>query len=248
MNQQQKCVVITGGSRGLGLAIIHRLFEAGYAVATCSRHPTPELQALIEQHGSSSLLWVPAAIGDEGEEAAFFAAVIEWAGPRKVHALINNAAVAQDGILATLPNVDSTRIIEVNLLGSLRMSRLALRHMLGARCGGRIINISSIIGSRGYTGLAAYSASKAGLDGLTRALAREVGRRQITVNSVAPGYLETDMSAGLEQRQRAQIINRTPLGRLGTVHDVSPLVMFLLSEEAGFITGQTLTVDGGISC
>ena len=197
MNQQQKCVVITGGSRGLGLAIIQRLFEAGYAVATCSRHPTPELQALIEQHGSSSLLWVPAAIGDEAEEAAFFAAVIEWAGPRTVHALINNAAVAQDGILATLPNVDSTRIIEVNLLGSLRMSRLALRHMLGARRGGRIINISSMAAQYGLPKVIAYSASKSAIDGMTRAMAVELSPKGVRVNAIAPGFIHSASSAVL---------------------------------------------------
>jgi 3-oxoacyl-[acyl-carrier protein] reductase len=109
------------------------------------------------------------------------------------------------------------------------------------------VNISSIIALRGYTGLAAYSASKAGMDGLTRALAREVGRRQITVNSVNPGYLETEMSTSLEQQQRQQIIRRTPLGRLGRVEDIVPLVQFLLSAEAAFITGQSIVVDGGVS-
>ena len=152
-----------------------------------------------------------------------------------------------EGILATFPNVDSARILEVNLIGALRLARLATRHMLSRSGPGRIINISSIIGSRGYTGLAAYSASKAGLDGLTRALAREIGRRGITVNSLSPGYLETEMSSILGQRQRQQIINRTPLGRLGKVEDVVPVLRFLLSEGARFITGQTLIVDGGIT-
>ena len=248
MSLEQKCVLVTGGSRGLGLAIIRRLLGEGFAVATCSRRPSIELDTLLREHADGSLLWFEAAIGNESSEATFFAHALAWAGGRNLYGVINNAAVARDGVLATLPNVDSDRIIEINLLGSLRMCRLALRHMLGTRLPGRIINISSIIGSRGYAGLAAYSASKAGLDGMTRALAREVGRRQITVNSVAPGYLETDMFAGLEMRQRSQIVNRTPLGRLGNVDDVTPLVSFLLSDEARFITGQTLVVDGGISC
>jgi 3-oxoacyl-[acyl-carrier protein] reductase len=162
-----------------------------------------------------------------------------------LYALVNNAAIAQDGVLATFPNVESERIIGVNLLGALRMARLMSRHLLGRRGGGRIINISSVIGSRGYTGLGAYSASKAGLDGLTRALAREVGRREITVNSVAPGYLDTEMSSRLAQQQRRQIIGRTPLGRLGTVDDVVPVIRFLLGPGAAFVTGQTIIVDGG---
>jgi 3-oxoacyl-[acyl-carrier protein] reductase len=138
--------------------------------------------------------------------------------------------------------------LNVNLISSLRMCRLALRRMLAQNRPARIINISSIVGLRGYTGLAAYSASKAGLDGMTRALAREVGSRAITVNGVAPGYLTTDLSASLGPDKRRQIVNRTPLGRLGDVADVVPAVQFLLSEAAGFITGHTLVVDGGISC
>ena len=153
-----------------------------------------------------------------------------------------------DGILATFPNSDSTRIIEINLIGALRMARLALRNMLSNKHGGRIINISSIIGSRGYTGLASYSASKAGMDGLTRALAREVGRRNITVNSVAPGYLDTEMSSTLQSRQRQQIIGRTPMARLGTAEDVVPVIAFLLGDDSRFVTGQTIIVDGGITC
>ena len=164
------------------------------------------------------------------------------------YGLVNNAGIAKEGILATFPNVESTRILNVNLIAALRMARRALQVLLTRPGAGRIVNISSIIALRGYTGLAAYSASKAGLDGLTRALAREVGRREITVNSVNPGYLLTDMSASLEQQQRTQIIRRTPLGRLGTVEDVSPVVRFLLSDDAGYITGQSIAVDGGISC
>ena len=173
---------------------------------------------------------------------------MEWIGQRQLYGLVNNAAIAGEGILATYPTRDCERIIAINLTSAIRMSRLALRVLLASPAGGRIVNISSIVGGRGYTGLAAYSASKAGLDGLTRSLAREVGRRRITVNSVAPGYLETALSASLAEPQRRQIVNRTPLGRLGAVSDVVPLVTFLLGDEAGFITGQTLVVDGGISC
>jgi 3-oxoacyl-[acyl-carrier protein] reductase len=192
-------------------------------------------------------LYVSAEIGDEASEETFVNEVQKWAGKDGIYGLVNNAGIAREGILATFPNVESEKLIQVNLLGALRMARLALRTMLSRPDGGRIINISSIVGLRGYNGLSAYSASKAGMDGFTRGLAREVGRRKITVNSVAPGYVRTDISASLQDRQRQQIVNRTPLGRLAEVEDIVPVVTFMLSDGAAFITGQTIVVDGGIT-
>ncbi len=248
MNTNGRTVIVTGGTRGLGFAIVQDLLACGYAVATCGRRQSNGLKELIANHDPRSIFWLPCNIGDEKEEAEFIRAVRQWAPKGSFFGLVNNAGISGEGILATFPNVDSAKLIEVNLLGALRLSRLALQWLLVEGRAGRIVNISSIIGSRGYTGLAAYAASKAGLDGLTRALAREVGRRQITVNSVAPGYLDTGMSSSLSESKRQQIVRRTPLGRLGTVADVVPLVRFLLSEDARFITGQTLIVDGGITC
>jgi 3-oxoacyl-[acyl-carrier protein] reductase len=248
-SNHKQVVIVTGGSRGLGLALISSLLADGYRVATCSRNKTVEIDKLESSHKATGrFLWTASEMGIEEQEQAFFDHVVSWATEDGIYGLVNNAAITGEGILATFPNVDSERIIQVNLLSALRLSRLALRVMLRHGTGGRIINISSIVGLRGYTGLAAYSVSKAGMDGLTRSLAREVGRRSVTVNSVAPGYLETELSASLGEAQRKQIINRTPLGRLGTVADVTPLVRFLLRAEACFITGQTLVVDGGLSC
>jgi len=248
MSISERVVVVTGGSRGLGLCLVKDLLQRGYRVATCSRNKGEGLEAIEKEIGDPSrFFWEPCSVGVEEDEDRYFGKVLAWCGPRAFYGLVNNAGIAGEGILATYPNVDSERILQVNLVGALRMARLALRSMLGRPGAGRLINISSIVGLRGYTGLAAYSASKAGMDAMVRALAREVGRRQITVNSVAPGYLLTDLSASLGEHQRQQIIRRTPLGRLGNVEDVSPVVNFLLSDEAAFITGQTLVVDGGIS-
>lgn len=246
---ERKAVLVTGGSQGLGIGIVRDLLASGYRVGTCSRRLQGPLQELVDRYsGDGALFWQQCTLGDGADEDRFFGSFVEWSGKSQFYGLINNAGIAKEGILATFPNVESEQIISVNLMAALRLARLALKVFLGRRAPARIINISSIIAIRGYTGLSAYSASKAGLDGLTRALAREVGRRQITVNSVNPGYLETDMSSSLGSDQRQQIVRRTPLGRLGKVDDIVPAVRFLLSDEAAFITGQSIVVDGGITC
>lgn len=240
-----RTVIVTGGSRGLGLAITTALLDAGYSVATCSRSIGDALPDLLAAH-PQRLHWQQAEIGNPISTQAFIDATVQHFGAP--WGLINNAGIAREGILATLPLVEVDSLIQTNLTGAIQVARAVLRHMLSRPGGGRIINISSIIGQRGYTGLAAYAATKAGLDGLTRALAREVGRRQITVNSVAPGYLDTEMSGTLSAGQRDQITRRTPMGRLGTADDVAPAILFLLGDGARYITGQTLTIDGGITC
>ncbi len=240
-------VVVTGGSRGLGLGLVEALLAEGYRVSTCSRAPSEALERL----SGPDLFWQACRIGDGGEVRAFFDAAVAWGGDAPLWGLVNNAGIAREGVLATFPDIDTAAVIETNLTGAIQASRAFLRAKLVRRRagrGGRIVNISSIIGQRGYVGLAAYSASKAGLDGLTRALAREVGRTGVTVNAVAPGYLTTEMSGTLSAGQRDQIIRRTPLGRLGEVADVVPVVRFLLADGGAFITGQTITVDGGITC
>jgi 3-oxoacyl-[acyl-carrier protein] reductase len=242
-------VIVTGGSRGIGAAIVSDLLADGYRVSICSRTRTDFVDR-IEQDPrfSDCFYWAACSVGKSEDVATFVGDAVRRAGEDALYGLINNAGVAQAGILATFPDIESERILQTNLLGAIQMARAFCRYMVKAENGGRIINISSIIGVRGYNGMAAYSASKAGLDGLTRALARELGRRQITVNSVAPGYVETEMSSSLSPAQLAQIVNRTPLGRLATEHDVGAVVRFLLSDAGSFITGQTILVDGGISC
>jgi 3-oxoacyl-[acyl-carrier protein] reductase len=242
-------VIVTGGSRGLGQAIIKTLLANGWRVSTCSRTRSDSIARLLEHPEWGPFFhWGPCEIGVADQVDRFIDEAVSWAGEDGLYGLVNNAGVAQAGILASFPNAEAERIISINLLGAIQASRAASQHLLRQNRGGRIINISSIIGSRGYNGLAAYSASKAGMDGLTRALARELGRRGVTVNSVAPGYVATEMSSTLSPAQVAQIVNRTPLGRLASEDDVAGLVSFLLSDRAGMITGQTIMVDGGVSC
>jgi 3-oxoacyl-[acyl-carrier protein] reductase len=242
-------VIVTGGSRGLGATMVEGLLADGYRVSTCSRTKT-ELMTQLESNDeyASRFFWGHCEVDDAVQVDQFIEQAMQRAGDDGIYALINNAGVAQAGILATFPNVESEKILAINLLGPIQMSRAVAKLFLRQRNGGRIVNISSIIGTRGYNGMAAYSASKAGIDGLTRALARELGRLQVTVNSVAPGFVETEMSASLNPGQLAQITNRTPLGRLASSEDVTAAVRFFLSDAAQMITGQTLLVDGGISC
>jgi len=239
-----KHVVVSGGARGLGLAIVGQLLQDGYAVSTVSRHSTPDIEHLADGY-SDRLIFAPLDMTDASARKAFLRSALDGNGP--IYGLINNAAFARDGILATLPEVEIHRMLSLNLEAAIMLTRLCLREMIKTP-GGRVINISSIIGTRGYNGLAVYSATKAGLDGFTRSLAREVGRRGITVNSIAPGYMQTRMSAGLNAGQMEQIVRRTPLGRLTEIKDILPLVGYLLSDAAAMITGQTILVDGGISC
>ncbi len=238
-------IILSGGSRGLGLALLRGLLEDGYAFSTFSRSSTPEIEALVEAH-PDRVHFAQVDITDSDGLSAFVKDAVKRFGAP--YGVINNSAIAVEGILATLPEIEVHRMLAINLEGTIRLSRLAIRTMLGRRKPGRILNISSIIGTRGYNGLSVYSATKAGMDGFSRSLAREVGRLEITVNSIAPGYMRTDMSARLDEGQLGQIVRRTPLRRLATTDDVVAAARFLLSDGAGMITGQTLLVDGGISC
>jgi 3-oxoacyl-[acyl-carrier protein] reductase len=236
--------LVSGGSRGLGLDILRALVGDGYRVATFSRKPTESLQRLI-QESPEQVLFQRADMSDEASLEDFVKQVEEELGP--IHVLVNNAGIAVEGLLPIMNPDEIDNVVQVNLVGTLKLTRLVTRMML-LRKSGVILNISSIVGIRGYRGLAAYSATKAALDGMTRSLARELGNVNIRVNSIAPGYLETEMTGLLDEEERAQIIRRTPLGRLGNPADVAGLVCFLVSDAAGFITGQSIVVDGGITC
>lgn len=239
----QRHILITGGTRGLGLAFVKASVDAGYAVTTCARETTVELDDLIASHPNKARfiacdLSAPNAAENLISEAETHA---------PLYAVVNNAAAARDGVLATLPEIEVNRMLSVNLEAPLLICRAVLRRMLRRSDGGRLINVSSIVASTGFSGLATYAATKGGLEAMTRALAREVGRRDITVNAIAPGYMETDLSAGLNTQQLDAIRRRTPAGRLVTVDDVTPSLLFLLSEGARFINGHVLTIDGGLT-
>lgn len=236
-------MVVTGGSRGLGAAIVQSFLDLGDRVATCSRSATAATDAWSAGHGSR-FHHETVDLADRQACAGFIHNVVERFGG--IDVLVNNAGVAREGVLALVREEDVDEVVDLNLKGTIQMTRLAVRRML-PQGSGRIITISSVVGLSGYRGLSVYSATKAALDGLTRALARELGSRGITVNSVAPGYLRTEMSHGLDEAQLVQIARRTPAGRLGEPQDVAAAVQFLASREAAFITGHVLVVDGGLT-
>ena len=241
----RRLVLITGGSRGLGAELVRAFLTLGDAVATCSRSSTPEIEAWgADPEFCDRFHHEMLDLRDRAAVDAFVAGTLERFG--RIDVLVNNAGVARDGVLALVPDAQIDEVIDLNLKATIHLTRLVVRRMLLQRSG-RIINISSIVGISGYRGLSIYGSTKAAIDGFSRALARELGSRGITVNAVAPGYLRTEMTHGLDADQLRQIARRTPLGRLGEPSDVAAAVRFLASDDAAFITGHALVVDGGLT-
>lgn len=241
----ERCVtLVSGGSRGLGQALVEDRLAAGEIVATFSRTPSPfiEQQQAADPAGAR-FHWEPVDGADSAAVGAFASRVLKRYG--RIDTLINNAGTGTDGLLTMIAPRDVQRCLAVNLEAVIALTRQCLKGMLGARRG-CIINISSVNALRGHKGLAVYSATKAALEGLTRSLAREVGPEKIRVNTIAPGFFESDMVGQLTQEQRQRILRRTPLGALCTPADLVAAARFLMA--AGAITGQTIVVDGGFSC
>lgn len=225
-------IIVTGTSRGLGKSTAEYLAKQGHTVVGCARSE------------SDSKLFTHISGVDFKDPNTF-----DLLQPHLEYAdcLINNAAIAFDGLLATQGEQSITELVQVNLISTLILTKRYVRERLKARKSGTIVNVSSIIAVRGYAGLATYAATKSGLDGMTRSLARELGSKGFRINSVLPGYMETDMSKSLDSHQKSQIVRRTPLGRLATVDDINSVIEFLISDASRFVTGQSLVVDGGIT-
>ena len=245
MRAPMRNVVVTGGSRGLGLGIAKRLAASGYAVIAIARKTSVPLAAAIDaakRQNTGALHFVPYDLGEIDRVADLVRGLRKQFGP--IYGLVNNAALGTDGVLATMHNAKIETLVRVNTLSPIVLTKYVVRQMM-ADGGGRIVNVSSIIGFTGYSGLSVYAATKAAMLGFTRSLAREVGRLGVNVNAVAPGFMDTEMTQGLEGEQRAKVARRSALRRLPEVDDVANAVEFLLGEGGKSITGTVVTVDAG---
>lgn len=245
----RRAAVVTGSSRGIGRAVAYALAEAGFDVCVnCSSESSlpaaRELAAELEADCGVRAIAVAANVADAAEAAALIDAAHETFG--RIDVLVNNAGITRDGLLARMKEEDFDAVVNVNLKGTFNCCKAAAQRMMKQRYG-RIVNMSSVVGVAGNAGQANYAASKAGVIGLTKSIARELAARNITCNAVAPGFISTDMTDALSDKQREAIVGRIASKRLGGPEDVAALVRFLASEEAGYITGQTICIDGGMS-
>ena len=233
--------LVTGASRGIGAAIAEQLADDGFfVVGTATSQGGAD--AIDERLGDSGA-GIRLDVADPDSVADAVGRVNEIA-PTPL-ALVNNAGITKDNLLMRMSDADWSEVIDTNLSGSFRITKPLLRGMLKARWG-RVINVGSVVGRLGNPGQGNYVASKAGLEGFTRSLAVEVASRGITVNAVAPGFIETDMTEALNEEQHAAMLERIPLGRMGSTDEIAATVSFLCSPQAGYITGQTLQVNGGL--
>lgn len=240
-----KVALVTGGSRGIGRAIALKLAENGADVAINYAGNTAaaeEVKAAIEQMGRKALL-IQCSVADTDGVQAMVNQVVKELG--RLDILVNNAGITRDGLLMRMKEADWDDVMNTNLKGVYNCSKAVMRTMMKQKSG-RIVNMASVVGEMGNAGQANYAAAKAGVIGFTKSLAKEVASRGITVNAVAPGFIATDMTSVLTDEQKAEMARTIPLGRAGQPQDVANAVLFLVSEEAAYITGQVLNVDGGM--
>lgn len=242
---QNKIAIVTGGARGIGRAIAETLAAAGAHVVVNYKSNAAAAEDVVKaiEAVEGRAIAVGADVSTAEGVDGLFKATQEAFG--RIDILVNNAGITRDGLLLRMKEDDFDAVLDTNLRGVFLCTKAALRPMTKAK-GGRIINITSVVGLMGNAGQANYAAAKAGLIGFTKSVAREMASRSITVNAVAPGYIETELTDVLNDQVRGAILENIPLGRLGTTQDVANLVCFLASDAAAYITGQTLTVDGGM--
>ncbi|MFF3495286.1 SDR family NAD(P)-dependent oxidoreductase [Streptomyces sp. NPDC002795] len=240
----RRVALVSGGSRGLGRVLVERLLADGWCVSTFSRTSNEFIAQMSEKH-QDAFHWESVDLADSQELRRF----ARDSGRRfgRLDLLINNADVLHQELFLTAAPGRMDELIRVNLLAPLHLSQACARLMVRAG-GGSIVNISSINAIRGYRGVAVYAAAKAGLEGLGRSMARELGPQGVRVNTLTPGFFDSDMTAEVTSRNREKIQQRTPLGRLGTVDEIADAVLFLAMPQSRFITGQTMVIDGGITC
>jgi 3-oxoacyl-[acyl-carrier protein] reductase len=244
MSLSGRVALVTGASQGIGRACAVELAKAGSAVAVAARSQEKlnEVVAQIADNGGKAAAFVVDVADEEQIKSAFKAAIVQFG---KIDILVNNAGITRDQLVMRMKRADWDTVLNTNLTSAYLCIQQVIGSMLKQRWG-RIINITSIFGQMGQAGQANYASSKAGLIGLTMAIAREVGSRNITCNAVAPGFIETAMTSGFSEEFRQNALKNIPLGRLGTPEDVAKAVAFLASEEASYITGHVLNVNGGM--
>lgn len=245
MNENAKVALITGATRGIGKQIALELASQGYNIALNYRKQNEELEALKKEIESQNVkcLTVYGDVSNYEDVENFIKEIIKEFG--KIDVLVNNAGITKDMLLMRMKKEDFESVIDVNLIGTFNVTKNVIPYMMKAR-NGKIVNISSVVGISGNAGQTNYSASKAGIIGFTKSLAKEVASRNINVNAIAPGFIKTDMTDVLKDEVKEEISKTIPLKRMGEAKDVANLVKFLVSEESNYITGQVINVDGGM--